>query len=98
MEQQIPFMGINYTYAFKNILTVASLDARLCIGKSHYIFATASYALDSEGIQDMFAEPGIIGARLGYSYDSPIGPLSFNLHWSNYTAKVGAYLSIGYSF
>ncbi len=98
MEQQIPFMGFNYTYAFKNILTVASLDARLCIGKSHYIFATASYALDSEGIQDMFAEPGIIGARLGYSYDSPIGPLSFNLHWSNYTAKVGAYLSIGYSF
>ena len=98
MEQQIPFMGFNYTYAFKNILTVASLDARLRIGRTHYIFASGSYALDSEGIIDMFAGPGILGVRLGYSHDSPIGPISFNLHWSNYTGRLGVYLSLGYSF
>ena len=98
MEQQIPFMGFNYTYAFKNILTVASLDARLRLGRSHYIFASGSYALDSEGITDIIAGPGIVGVRLGYSYDSPIGPISFNLHWSNFTRRVGAYLSLGYSF
>ena len=98
MEQQIPFMRFNYTYAFKNILTVASLDARLRLGRTHYIFASGSYALDSEGITDMFAGPGILGVRLGYSHDSPIGPISFNLHWSNYTGRLGVYLSLGYSF
>ncbi|HOG41476.1 MAG TPA: patatin-like phospholipase family protein [Bacteroidales bacterium] len=98
MEQQIPFLGFNYTYAFKNILTVGSLDARLRLGRSHYILATGSYAMDSEGITDVFAEPGIVGVRLGYSYDSPIGPISFNLHWSNFTGRLGAYLSLGYSF
>ena len=40
----------------------------------------------------------ILGARLGYAYNSIIGPLAFNLFWSNYTKKAGAYVSIGYNF
>ncbi|MDD2595215.1 MAG: patatin-like phospholipase family protein [Bacteroidales bacterium] len=98
MEQQMPFMGFNYTYAFKNILSVASMDARVRIGNNHYITASASYSIDSEGFSDIFADAGILGVRLGYSYDFMIGPISFNLHWSDYTSRVGAYLSFGYSF
>lgn len=98
MDHQIPFYGFGYSFAFKNILTVASIDARYRVAQNHYIFATASYALDHVGISDILVEPGVLGARLGYSYDSVIGPISFNLHWSDYTRKVGAYLSIGYRF
>ena len=38
--------------------------------------------------------------RLGvkYSYNSPIGPLSFDLHWSDFDHKIGAYVSLGHYF
>ena len=42
--------------------------------------------------------PPIIGARIGYAYNSFIGPLAFNLFWSNHTRKVGAFISIGHAF
>ena len=37
-----------------------------------------------------------IGAK--YSYNSIFGPLSFNLFYSDYNHKVGAYLNLGYYF
>ncbi|MFA6895107.1 MAG: patatin-like phospholipase family protein [Bacteroidales bacterium] len=98
MDHQIAFMGFNYSYAFRNILSTAVLDARYRFGDNNYVFASINYATDNEGLLDFFQRKGIWGARLGYSYNSIIGPLSFNLHWSNYTSKLGAYLSLGYSF
>ena len=41
---------------------------------------------------------GYWGAAIKYSYDTPLGPLSFNIHWSDYSHKVGAYVSLGYYF
>ena len=60
MEQQIPFMGFNYTYAFKNILTCLS-GCKIVYWKIALYLCYRQLALDSEGIQDMFAEPGILG-------------------------------------
>lgn len=98
LEQQIPFVGYNHSYAFKNILTAASLDARVMVAKDHYLFATASYAMDHEGLNDLLSQRGLFGVRLGYSYDSIVGPISLNVHWSDYTSKLGVYLNFGYSF
>lgn len=98
MTQQIPFIGFNNMYAFEKVLASASVDLRVKFLQKHYITASAAYALDSYDFSAMLSEPGIFGTRLGYAYNSVIGPVSFNLHWSDYSKKVGFYMSLGYSF
>ena len=98
LDQQIPFLGFGYTHVFQNVLSTASLDARFRFLDNHYIFASGAWSLDFQGLEDMFEPHSVIGARLGYAYNSFIGPLAFNLFWSDYTQRVGASISIGYNF
>ena len=98
LDHQIPFIGFNYTHLFHNVLTIATLDSRYRILDNHYVFASAAYAMAFNRLSEAFEDKPVIGARIGYSYNSVIGPLSANLQWSNYTGSIGAYVSIGYAF
>lgn len=98
MDQQIPFLGFGYTHVFQNVLSIASLDARYRFLDNHYVFASGAFSLDFQGFNDLFEPNLVTGARLGYAYNSFIGPLAFNLFWSDYTHRVGASISIGYNF
>jgi len=98
MDQQLPYLGFGYTHVFQNALTSISLDTRYRILNNHYVFLSGAYARDFQNIKTMFQHAPMIGARLGYAFNSVIGPLAFDLFWSNYTGKVGAYVSIGYNF
>lgn len=100
IDHQIPFIGINYANAMNKSVAVARLDLRRKIGKKHYIYAICNYLRtqdDLGAIMDV-SKGGYWGAALKYSYDTPIGPLSFNIHWSDYNHKAGAYVSLGYYF
>ena len=98
LDHQIPFIGFSDTHVFKNVLTAATLDTRIRMLDNHYIFASAAYSRDFQNLDDIFADKPVVGARIGYSYNSFFGPLSANLFWSNYTHRVGAYISLGYTF
>ena len=101
LDHQIPFIGFTHTHVFRDVLTIATLDSRCRILDNHYVFASAAYArdFDFETIKETFQNKPIIGARIGYSYNSVIGPLSAFLVWSNYASRgLDAYISIGYSF
>ncbi|MBQ0025656.1 MAG: patatin-like phospholipase family protein [Bacteroidales bacterium] len=98
VDQQIPFIGFNYTRILESNLSVATLDTRVRLLDNHYIFASGAYSRSSHKISEFFFGSPIIGARLGYSYNSVAGPLSLSLMWSNLTKSVGVYLSLGYSF
>ena len=41
---------------------------------------------------------GYVGAGIEYAYDSILGPIKADIHWSNVTNKLGVYLSLGYDF
>lgn len=97
-DQQLPFIGITHTSTFDNNFTAASLDARFRILDNHYAIASGAMALDYHTFSGIFEKKPAFGLRLGYSYDSIVGPLSANLIWSNITNSIGAYVSIGYSF
>lgn len=97
IDQQMPFTGFNYTRGFKNCVTVANIDLRYRMMDHHYFFASGAWAQDAQVIDDIFEDKPLWGARLGYSYDSLLGPVSVNFNWSN-VSKVGVYLSLGYSF
>ena len=102
LEQQIPFIGINNAAAMSKILGIARADIRLKLSPNNYLTAIYNYAVTSDSLEG-FAKwkDSVIdyhGIGLQYTYNSIVGPLSFNLHWSDYTDKVGAYVSLGFDF
>lgn len=97
-DRQFVFCGFNHVVPFADILTSATLDARAKFGKKHYLTASGAYAFDTGAYRAVSDGRSTFGARLGYSYNSIIGPLSFNVNWSDLTKRVGFYASIGYNF
>ena len=98
MNQQLPFIGFGRPRVFQNVLTDVSLDLRYQFLNNNYVFLSGAYARDFQNLDHIFENAPMIGASIGYAYNSFIGPLSFNLFWSNLTRRVGAYISIGYNF
>jgi NTE family protein len=100
IEHQLPFIGINYCNAVNKVVEIGRIDLRKKIAKKHYVFAIVNYMRTQGKLGEAFDvnRSGFWGAGLQYSYDTALGPLSFNVHWSDYNHKVGAYVSLGYYF
>ena len=98
VDQQMPFIGVTNLSAVKNILTIFRTDYRFRLAKNHYLTGIVNYARDCDRFAEYGQGLGYFGAGAEYSYDTIFGPISFNVHWSNLTKKVGLYLSAGYSF
>ena len=98
VDQQMPFVGVNNLSAMKNILTIFRTDYRFRVAKNHYVTGILNYARDCDNFKEYAEGLGYFGAAAEYSYDTIFGPITFNVHWSNLTNKVGVYLSAGYWF
>lgn len=98
IDQQMPFVGITNVAAMKNILTMFRTDFRFRVARNHYITAMVNYARDCDTFRGYIDGLGYFGAAAEYSFDSVFGPLSFDVHWSNITKKVGIYIRVGYDF
>lgn len=100
IPQQIPFIGINYAEMFDPHILVGRVDLRKRIGRNHYLYGIVNYMRTGESFEYMFNRlgSGYWGAGIKYAYNTPLGPLSMNVHWSDYNKRVGLYLNIGYYF
>lgn len=100
VRQQIPFIGITRANYVDNSVVVARLDLRERIGKKHYVYGIANYARTAASFSRMFNNKGqgFWGLGVKYAYSTGFGPLSFDLFWSDYNRKVGAYVNLGYYF
>lgn len=100
-DQQMPFVGINGVELshYKN-LTIARCDLRWNFIGKHYLTGMFNYMTSGNSFDKYFSkenEHSCFGAGLQYSYDSKIGPLSIEAHWSD-LQKFGIYLSVGHYF
>ncbi len=99
LDHQIPFAGVVGGIMGENKVFVARLEARYRMGTNHYICAVANSALGFNEFSTMVKEANInFGASVGYAYNSIIGPLKFQLHWSTFTHKPALYIALGYNF
>lgn len=100
ISQQIPFIGINYAEMFESNIMVGRIDMRGRIGKHHYLYGIVNYMRNGEKFDNMFNRHGhgYWGAGVKYAYETPLGPISANCHWSDYNHKVGFYVNLGYYF
>ena len=93
-------MGINYATPLKNHYLLYRSDFRFHLTENNYLSAVLNVVKDSNEFDTDLLWTGdiLFGAGLEYSYDSIVGPIKLNVHWSNLTNKVGAYFSLGFDF
>lgn len=102
-DQQLPFVGINgYEVSTSNFIGIARLDTRYNFYGNHYLTAAVNHewCCNLGGGKDAELVSKALGVGLIYSYKTLMGPLSFQIHWSNLNidSKWGAYLSLGFDF
>ena len=99
---QLPFLGLDNTTKADPYAAIARLDIRYRFFNRHYLTAAANIIRSTENIGSLLSldNNGIVnwGCALKYSYDSPIGPVSFDVHYSDITKDWGSYFSLGYTF
>lgn len=98
MEQQIPFCGFGNVAIVEDNILSAELALQTRIGKNHYVTGKFGSFVSEDKLEDMLAVPKYIGCSVGYGFNSIAGPIKFDLMYSNYNKRVGAYLSFGYDF
>ena len=97
-DQQIPFIGLNNATFRRNYLTVGRIDLRYRFGKNHYVSLMGNGSHDFFNFRDFDEGESNWGVGLGYAYNTIVGPLKLNLHYSTITQKLGAYISVGFNF
>lgn len=98
-EDQLPFFGVNTLLATGDFLLDTVLEARWNPLGNLYISAMAGALQydDSVGALVKDLRPDVWALGLGAAYDTVVGPLKLNVHWSN-IHKWGAYISLGFDF
>ena len=97
-DQQISFMGINNATFRRNNIAVGRLDLRYRAGNNHYITLTGNASWDFVSFGQIQGGELMWGVGAGYAYNTVVGPLKLNLHYSSLTGGLGAYIAVGFSF
>lgn len=98
LDHQIPFAGVVGGIFRADNLAVARLEGRYRFGQNHYVSAVVNSAVDFPDFKKM-AEASInFGASVGYAYNSIVGPLKLQFHWSTLSHRLGVYFALGYNF
>ncbi|MGN0201881.1 MAG: patatin-like phospholipase family protein [Candidatus Cryptobacteroides sp.] len=102
MDQQIAFYGIDNVAMMRKDMAVLRADFRLRLSQNNYISAIANYAASANTLADFGdfknSVSSVYGAALKYTYNSIIGPICADIHWSTQSNKVGVFFSIGFDF
>ena len=105
-DHQLPFVGINNTTFANSQTSIVRVDLRYRMFRKHYLTVLGNYMRSAPNLGTLVSIDdntpgygyGFWGAGLKYSYDSPIGPISFDVHYSDLTRDWGSYFSLGYVF
>ena len=108
-DQQLPFIGSNGINSsnHKNI-SIARCDISWQFIPNHYLTGMVNYLESANRLSDYFKKAegwvgpalnnGYVGAGIKYTYASKFGPMSLDVHWSDFTGKYGVFLSVGHDF
>lgn len=100
LDQQVPFMGVSYATPVGNKMWILGTSLRFRLTKNNYLSLVANVMKDSDNfdLDLIWSGDTSVGAGIEYAYNTIIGPVKANVHWSNITNSVGAYLGIGFDF
>lgn len=98
MDQQLPFIGINFVEIVPNSVVVGKLQLRERMGKKHYISLITNFGLAEDDFGRIFKGKQLFGIGAGYGYNGVLGPIEASFSVSNRTKKLGFYANAGFTF
>ncbi len=95
-----PFVGYRYMELQGRSGAYFKLDVNYQFLRNHYLIAKGNVGkLEETSFGELFGTDILLdGYSLGYSYDSPLGPLEFHLSGSTNHRDIYTYLSLGFWF
>lgn len=99
IDQQMPLVGTMNMVNLNNFTGVVNLDFRFNVSKNFYLSMRSGAARGDENISAFLKtlKPDIYAFEAQAAYDSFIGPLKFNVMWSN-AMHWGVGFSLGFDF
>ena len=102
LDHQMAFLGLNNPMYVGNLAGIARVDFRYRVAEKYYLSLIANYTASADHLNHFYTDNkdfhDMLGLAIQVAYDSPIGPVSLDLHWNNFTHRAGAYLNIGHIF
>ncbi len=98
-EDQLPFFGINHVLMLEDYLADLTFELRANPVDKLYFSALAGVLVTDDKIGGLLKNPlpDIFAFGAQAAYDTIVGPVKFNVHWSD-TQGWGAYLGVGFDF
>ncbi len=102
LDHQMPLYGFKPVVSVDDKLVATGIKARDRVQKNHYVWLVANAARVSRATLDLI-EWGtgkyLAGAALGYSYDSPIGPIDVMIEYGVHPgSRFGFFVNLGKQF
>lgn len=101
LEQQMVFVGLNDATTCQRLVATAGLDMRFRLVSKHYLTLKGQVLHQSDELKGFFLRDDSrtdYGFGLEYSYQTVLGPLRAQLHWSTFSRRPGALVGIGLDF
>lgn len=99
LDHQLPFIGLTTTVHVEDMVGILRLDLRYRLTNRLYLYLMANALLSSNwnyAVDNSLHTN--LGAALRAAYDTPLGPISLDLNWNNFTRRPSLYLNIGHIF
>lgn len=94
-----PFVGYRFMELAVRNVAVFRTDVYFQFAKHHYLVLRGNVGKSGKALDNLFSSDVLLdGYSIGYSFDSPIGPLEFNLMGSTNHKGVYTYINLGYWF
>lgn len=102
LEHQIPFIGFGNVSEMYNHVYTLGLDARFKLGKKLFISGKGAIVKEEPSLSLLLKDitPSFWGCAMELGYRTFLGPVKFNLHWSDspYVNGLNYSLSVGFDF
>lgn len=98
LDHQMAFVGLNTPLYLGDMAGILRLDLRYRIFGRYYLYLMANQMASFDKDDPYNTLKTTFGAALRFAYDSPLGPVSLDLHWNDFSRRLGAYINIGYIF
>jgi NTE family protein len=98
VPQQIALPGTRAMELLKNTVGVAQTNVRYHFTQTRGICANLNFTMHHDELLKLHEGQSFFGGSIGYFYNSIIGPLTFELGYSNLSRFLYPFIGAGYYF
>ena len=94
----LPFTGLRRMELSADDVALVSLELRLRMWEKVYVSLNPNFGVYGSKLSPFIDGNFIVGGGLSMAYNSVMGPIEFNLSFSNLNNKLTSYFTLGYCF